>query len=429
VPPTYRHPGGRCGALTLPRPLTGDEAPALPLSNTSTDPGEPVALFACTEHWRSHAQVGTHHIARCFAARGWKVGFVSAPINVLHLAGRGHDAAARSASWRAGGTVDPDSGVWHFVPFAPLPWASVPLLRAETVVRAAWALCRPQLATVLRRAGFGRVHMGCTDHFVHEGLLTASSARLTVFRRADNLAAQPGAGRDFAQREISFARRADLTLCPTATGARYLQEQGARETMVMPNAIRLDRFFSDAPMPVEYAGQRRPIVVYVGAADHRLDVDLLARAVAETQDCHWVLIGPLQGRSAERLRRAGADVLGPRPHDRLAAYLQHAQVGVVPFSVTEHAALLGETSPLKVLEYAASGLPVVGTRGCQYPQDLPTPLVVCDGAEAFIAAVRSIALQPKPPRPRAEAFAAHAWQARLAPLFAWLADRGLASPC
>jgi len=357
------------------------------------------------------------------------VGFVSAPINVLHLAGRGSDAAARSASWRAGGAVDPDSGVWHYVPFAPLPWASVPLLRAEAAVRAAWALCRPQLAWVLRRAGFHRVHMGCTDHFMHEGLLTASSAHLTVFRRADNLAAQPGAGVDFAQREISFAQRADLTLCPTPTGARHLQEQGARETMVMPNAIRLDRFFSDAPIPVEYAEQTRPIVVYVGAADHRLDVDLVARAVAETQDCHWVLIGPLRARSAERLRRAGADVLGPRPHDRLPAYLQHARVGVVPFSVTKYGPLLSETSPLKVLEYAASGLPVVGTSGCQYPAGLPTPVAVCNSADAFIAAVRSCALRPKPPRPRVEAFAAHAWQSRLAPLFGWLADRGLASPC
>jgi glycosyltransferase involved in cell wall biosynthesis len=401
----------------------------LPLSNTSTEAGDPVALFACTQHWRSHAQVGTHHIARCFAARGWKVGFVSAPINVLHLAGRGNDAAARVASWREGGTVDPDSGVWHYVPFAPLPWASAPLLRADAVVRAAWALCRPQLATVLRRAGFGTPYLACADHFLHEGLLTACSAHLTVFRRADDLAAQPGAGADFALREVGFARRADLTLCPTASGARYLQEQGVRETLVMPNAVRLDRFFGDAPVPVEYAGQTRPIVVYVGAADHRLDVDLVARAVAETPDCRWVLIGPLRSPSADRLRRAGADVLGPRPHDRLAAYLQHAQVGVVPFSVTEHAALLGETSPLKVLEYAASGLPVVGTRGCQYPQDLLTPVVVCDGAEAFIAAVRSFASRPKPPRPRAEAFAPHAWQARLAPLFGWLANRGLASPC
>jgi len=400
----------------------------LPLSHTSTDRGEPVALFACTQHWGSHAQVGTHHIARCFAARGWKVGFVSAPVNVLHLAGLGSDGAARAASWRAGGTVDPDSGVWHYVPFAPLPWATAPLLRAEATVRAAWALCRPQLATALRRAGFGRPHMGCTDHFLHEGLLTASSARLTVFRRADDLAAQPGAGADFAQREIGFARRADLTLCPTATGARYLQEQGARETLVMPNAVRLDRFFGDAPVPEEYTAQTRPIVVYVGAADHRLDVDLVARAVAQTQDCRWVLIGPLRPQSAERLRRAGAEVLGPRPHDRLAAYLQHAQVGVVPFSVTEHTALLAETSPLKVLEYAASGLPVVGTSGCQYPQGLPTPVAVCDSADTFIAAIRRFASRPKPPRPRAEAFAAHAWQSRLEPLFGWLAARGVASP-
>jgi hypothetical protein len=55
-------------------------------------------------------------------------------------------------------------------------------------------------------------------------------------------------------------------------------------------------------------------------------------------------------------------------------------------------------------------------------------LAVCDSADAFIAAVRDFASRPKPRRPRAEAFAAHAWQARLAPLFGWLAERGLPSP-
>ena len=63
-------------------------------------------------------------------------------------------------------------------------------------------------------------------------------------------------------------------------------------------------------------------------------------------------------------------LLGSRPHELLAGYLRHAHVGIVPFSFTRHGELIREVSPLKVFEYSACGLPVVGTQGCQYPSDL-----------------------------------------------------------
>ena len=120
--------------------------------------------------------------------------------------------------------------------------------------------------------------------------------------------------------------------------------------------------------------------VYVGAAEHRVDIELMLRGVTELRHLRWVVIGPFEGAAGERLRAAGALVLGSRPHEQLAGYLRHAHVGIVPFSFTRHGELIREVSPLKVVEYAACGLPVVGTQGCQYPTDLPTPLAVCRSA-------------------------------------------------
>ncbi len=377
-----------------------------------------------TQHWNSVFQVGSHHIARCFAQRGWRVGFLSAPISLAHLAGLGTDASERVASWRAGGSTDAASGVWHYVPFAPLPWGAAPLVRSRGLMHAAWRTCAPLLSPVLRKNGFDRPLLGYTDHFLHEGLLRCASAQLTVFRRADNLAGVPGAAGDFAAREVDFARRSDLTICTTESSFAHMTAQGVRKALVVRNGIQLDRFFRDAPAPPEYGSDDRPVVVYVGSAEHRLDIDLVLRGITELRQLRWVVIGPLEAAMGQRLQAAGADVLGSRPHYLLAGYLQHARVGIVPFSFTRNSELIREVSPLKVLEYAACGLPVVGTLGCQYPDGLPTPLAVCGSADAFLEAVRSFAGQPKPQRPRIEQFAAHSWSARLAPLFEWLERRG-----
>ena len=387
----------------------------------------PTALFACTQHWNSCFQVGTHHIARCFADRGWRVGFISAPVNALHLSGLGADAAERVDSWRSGGAIDAESGIWHYVPFAPVPWGAIPGFRGRKAVDAAWRLSRPLLAAALRRSGFDRPQLAYTDHFLQEGLVRAASPERVLFRRADNSAGFPGAGADFAAREAEFARRADLTICTTESSALHMARQGVESPLVVPNGMQLDRFFDDAPVPAEYLGDDRPIVVYVGAAEHRIDIELMVRGATELPQLRWVVIGPFEGAARERLRAAGAHVLGSRAHASLAGYLQHARVGSVPFSLTRHGALIREVSPLKVLEYAASGLPVVGTQGCQYPSDLPTPCRICGTADAFLQAVKAFAEGPRPERPHIAQFAPHSWPARLGPLFAWLEQRGLAA--
>jgi glycosyltransferase involved in cell wall biosynthesis len=397
------------------------------ISTSSNRPGAtaPTALFASTQHWNSCFQLGSHHIARCFAERGWRVGFVSAPVGLVHLMGLGTDSAERVASWRSGGVVDAQSGIWHFVPFAPVPWGATPLFRGRRIVDTAWRLSRSLLAPALRRAGFDRPQLAYTDHFLHEGLLRAASPELTIFRRADNLAGFPGAGADFPAREVEFARRADLTICTTESSAAHMASHGVRNTLIVPNGIQLDRFFGNPPVPVEYRGDDRPIVLYVGAAEHRLDIDLLVRGITELQQFRWVVIGPFEGTPGERLRAAGAQLLGSRPHESLAGYLRHAHVGIVPFSFTRHGDLIREVSPLKVFEYSACGLPVVGTRGCHYPADLPTPLKICSTADEFLQAIRAFAERPKPERPHMSQLSAHSWSARLGPLFAWLEQRGL----
>ncbi|MCB1996255.1 MAG: glycosyltransferase [Burkholderiaceae bacterium] len=385
----------------------------------------PRLLMASTQHWDSPFQVGSHHIARAFARRGWRVAFLGAPVQPAHLLGAGLDARQRVSAWRRGGTTDPATGIWHHVPFAPLPWGASRGRRGRQWVRLAWALARPGLAATLRAEGFATPELACTDHFLHEGLLRAAVARWTVYRRADDPATMPGAGPDFAARDLDFARRAALTVCPTRSAAAGLAAAGITSPMVLPNGVDLDRFLAAAAPPPEYAADGRPVAIYVGADDHRFDAALLAHVANAVPQLRWVVVGQVGERSAGTLRSAGVDLLGPQPHAALPAYLQHARLGLVPFRLDSAGASLRDVNPLKVLEYAASGLPVVATTGCSFPADLPTPLHLCNTAEGFVSAVRQVLAVPPPQRPDPAALAPFGWDARLAPLFNWLAQRGL----
>ncbi|WP_040734027.1 glycosyltransferase family protein [Thiocapsa marina] len=381
------------------------------------------ALFICTQHWFSSLQVGMHHISRSFSKAGWRVGFLSAPIGVPHLLGAGGDASERCASSRMGGSRDPDSAVWHFVPFAPLPWGVSPIFARRSYVALAWLSARPGIRRALRGAGLLQPDFACADHFLHEGLLKAADPRISAFRRADNAAGFPGALSDFSQREADFARRSDLTIVTNCNSAQELAEKGVPHTLLVENGLLLDRFRTQRPSPTEYASDGRPVIVFVGAADARLDHGAILRAVSARSHYLWTFIGPFEGEFARRLQGAGALLPGPIPHDRLAGYLQHARVGIVPFSQTNATNLIRQVSSLKVFEYAASGLPIVGTRGCLYPNDLPVPLAICDSEQQFIDAIDRFVVAGRPAPPSIDAFDRYDWPQRLRPLFDWLGPR------
>lgn len=98
-----------------------------------------------------------------------------------------------------------------------------------------------------------------------------------------------------------------------------------------------------------------------------------------------VLVGPapLDAADAACLARAGVVLLGPRPHDSVPAYLQHADVLVVPHVVTPFTDSL---DPIKLYEYRAAGRPVVSTPVAGF-RDSGDPRVVVAAAADFPGAV------------------------------------------
>jgi glycosyltransferase involved in cell wall biosynthesis len=109
-----------------------------------------------------------------------------------------------------------------------------------------------------------------------------------------------------------------------------------------------------------------PIAMYVGNLQRYQGIDLLLEAfrhtVSELPETRLVVIGgddesiTYYRRRCEELGIAtGVSFLGPRPVERLGAYLRRATVLVSP-------RIHGENTPMKVYSYLDSGRPVLATR-------------------------------------------------------------------
>ena len=115
-------------------------------------------------------------------------------------------------------------------------------------------------------------------------------------------------------------------------------------------------------------------------------------------------------------------VLGARPwSEALPGYLQHADVGIVPFDVRNHADLVRGVNPIKLYEYAAAGLPVVSVYWPELAK-LNGPITLAEEHRRFHRRARSDAFFAAPPSPEVlrEFAVQHDWGAVLDRLLATL---------
>ncbi len=154
---------------------------------------------------------------------------------------------------------------------------------------------------------------------------------------------------------------------------------------------------SDLQLPHGPQGGKAPIVMYVGNLEVYQGIDLLLeafrRAVRRVPEARLVLIGGTAGhiaRYTERCERMGiADSVhfaGPRPVERLGAYLRLATVLASP-------RIQGTNTPMKVYSYLDSGRPLIATRLPTHTQVLtdeiallvePEPEAMGDGLVALL---------------------------------------------
>ena len=188
--------------------------------------------------------------------------------------------------------------------------------------------------------------------------------------------------RIIAQEHVLLARCDEVVVCSPALAA----SKGAlREVTLVSNGVDTAAYLVEHDRPVDLPDGA--VAVYVGTLHgDRLDVDLCVDTARALQgNGHLVLVGPnaLATEQRSRLEDAGAVLLGARPSAEVPAYLQHADVLVVPHVVTPFTDSL---DPIKLYEYQAAGRPVVATPVAGF-RDVDDDRVTVVDREAFVPAV------------------------------------------
>ena len=155
--------------------------------------------------------------------------------------------------------------------------------------------------------------------------------------------------------EARIARASDVLVASAPELVQHVELLAEREARLLPNAYNGRIFRRDV-------GYERPadlpeghVALYVGALwGGWLDWKLVRHAAEELPDTLLVFVGDYRGEGG-RLP-PNCRFLGLKPQRDLPAYLAHADVAFLPW---RDDAVTQATSPLKVYEFVAMGLPVL----------------------------------------------------------------------
>jgi glycosyltransferase involved in cell wall biosynthesis len=381
-------------------------------------------IVACSNTWNSPVQVGDHQIARQFLKRGARVAFISTPISPFHLGTRFTDELrTRFRNYRSGGTHECDGKLWDYVPGSlVVPHRYGPLSRMP-IQRNWYRAAFPDLVRKLQENGFGEVDLLYFRNPIFGFFNQAIRHRRSVYRMADYDAGFSFYTSSTATLERELAQSVDIVAYTAKSLREYVAGHSPRRMLYLPNGVNYAQFASPVAAPKEYSFIPRPIAVYVGSMESWFDFELVARSARALPHVSFVFIGPDDLAQGKLRKIRNIFLLGRRPHAVLPGYLQHAQLGLIPFNRNANSALVDNINPLKLYEYLAAGLPVVSVKWREI-ESLNSPAFLADDASGFIELIQRALATPPDPGTLQRAALNEDWGTRVDCLLSALEDVG-----
>ncbi len=227
--------------------------------------------------------------------------------------------------------------------------------------------------------------------------------------------------------EMATLSGASLVLAVSAPLVSHARRCGARKVVLMPNAVRLERFPflapAEGPTTAVFAGTLRPW--------HGVDTIASAWERLGEHAPRLVVVGDGPGRA--RLETVGAEVTGALPPEAVPDRLASAHIGLAPYAPNSPSYF----SPLKLFEYLAAGLAVVAADlpGVSDIVDSETAMLIPPGDGVALAeAVQALAADPARRAAlgragRARVAAEHTWERRARDILAHFEELSAGAAC
>jgi glycosyltransferase involved in cell wall biosynthesis len=273
---------------------------------------------------------------------------------------------------------------------------------------------------MVRTKGFDSVDVLYIDSLSQSFWLDVVNYRKAVYRVADYNPHFEKYTPAMRTLEKEMARRADLVVYPSQNLKNYVSDLGARRSYCLPNGVDFEHFATPMVAPAEYEALPGPVAVYVGVMPYWFHFDWLRQAARVLPEVSFVLIGPDDLAKYEFNGIANIHLLGLKNYATLPAFLQHANVGLMPFDLAKNPAGVNVLNPQKLYSYLASGLPVVSA-DWEEIRTVNSPAILCASAEQFIKGIRQALSDPGDPKSLRRYASKFDWNQRVPELLSVLA--------
>src|SRR5690606_35358937 len=284
-------------------------------------------------------RLGTSYLAEALCKLGWNVLYIEQPTSPLHLV---HPRAHKQARQKVIGALRTFSGnapIYRFgdgsltllQTIVPWPHINMPLLRGKHMLSFWWKYTFPRFPSSFRRAGLAHPQAFLTDSPYFFSL--AQNLQLPViYRYADRIQYFSEVTPALLAKQKIALQSSDIVLYTSKVMQADLQDR-AKPTHYLPNGVNTALYGAPCDEPPDLMSIPKPRIIYSGTLGPWLDVSAIRAAAIVLPDIQFALLGKS---SIEHPSLAGISnvlFLGTVPHYRVSEFLQHSQVGIIPFDI------------------------------------------------------------------------------------------------
>lgn len=245
-----------------------------------------------------------------------------------------------------------------------------------------WLMDRA-LNKAIKELNFGK-YILLSSHPTVGDYYKSHNGMLKIYYCVDDFTVMPGVNNNLiAKLEQELAQRSDIIFYT----AKALKDKfhNHPNSHYLPHGVDYDHF-SNLKASHKLEEIKSPIIGFFGMLSEWVDLDLVKEVALSRPEWNFVFIG---NKDIDLNRFLGIDNLifmGPVPYPELPSVAQQFDIGMIPFKVNQ---LTKAVNPLKFLEYASLGLPVVSTELPELRQYEEFVLFVTD-KESFITAAENL---------------------------------------